>query len=144
MFGERKGAWLRNFFFKRMSILEVSGKIHKHLHSMMTSKFPFSTIFALGTSLTLLALSACGPDKEAIVREKVAERVSDFVLKKRTECREALLTEAEKTVDSLLLTEAQNDLNDSLARLRPGRPFQPAPVPPIDSLQVKPIFGGNR
>ncbi|MCC7465355.1 MAG: hypothetical protein IT261_03755 [Saprospiraceae bacterium] len=88
----------------------------------------------------ILGLSSCDRDKEAIVEEKVAERVDLFVRKKREECRDALMQQAEKTVDSLLLAEAQSALNDSLARLRPGRPFQPAPVPPIDSLNVQPIF----
>lgn len=91
-----------------------------------------------------LMLLGCGGDKESIVQEKVAERVTAFKEKKRAECRESLLLKAEKTVDSLLLTEAQQALNDSLSRLRPGRPFQPAPVPPIDSLSVKPIFEGIR
>jgi hypothetical protein len=90
-----------------------------------------------------LCLTSCDRDKEATVQEKVAERVNIFVRKKREECRDALMQQAEKTVDSLLLTEAQGALNDSLARLRPGRPFQPAPVPPIDSLQVRPIFPNN-
>lgn len=72
--------------------------------------------------------------------EKVQERVEAF-RKKRTEaCRESLLQEAERTVDSLLLTAAQQELNDSLTRLRPGRPFQPAAIPPIDSLGISPIF----
>jgi hypothetical protein len=87
-----------------------------------------------------LALSSCNRDKEAIVQEKVAERVEVFVRKKREDCREALMQQAERTVDSLLLAEAQSALSDSLARSRPGRPFQPAPVPPIDSLKVQPIF----
>jgi hypothetical protein len=93
-------------------------------------------------ALALLICFACGRDKEEIVREKVAERVDQFTKKKNEECREALLQLAEKTVDSLLLTEAQRALQDSLARTRPGRPFQPPPVPPIDSLRIQPIFNG--
>lgn len=85
---------------------------------------------------------SCNRDKESIVQEKVAERVSAFIEKELAECRESLLQTAEKTVDSLLLLEAQNALNDSLARLRPGRPFQPAAIPPIDSLTVQPILNG--
>ncbi len=92
-------------------------------------------LFTLG-----VGFSSCDRDVEVIVQEKVAERVDLFVRKKREECRDALMQQAEKTVDSLLLAEAQSALNDSLARLRPGRPFQPAPVPPIDSLNVQPIF----
>ncbi len=90
-----------------------------------------------------LVFFACNGDKEALVQAKVAERVTDFKKKKKMECLESLLQKAERTVDSLLLTEAQNALNDSLARLRPGRPFLPPLIPPIDSLTVKPIFNGG-
>jgi len=101
------------------------------------------TLRAIG-SFCLLLLTSCGSDQEAIVQQQVAERVMAFKVRKNAECREALLDTAERTVDSLLLTEAQNALNDSLARLRPGRPFQPAVIPPIDCLKVKPIFDGIR
>jgi len=87
-----------------------------------------------------LFCSACYGDTEAVVQEKVSERVTVFKAKKSIECRIAMLERAERIVDSLLLTEAQNSLNDSLARRRPGRPYQPPAIPPIDSLKVKPIF----
>jgi hypothetical protein len=66
--------------------------------------------------------------------------VSDFRRKKSAECRQSLLMKAEKKVDSLLLAEAQQALQDSLARLRPFKPNQPPPIPAIDSLTVKPLF----
>ncbi|MBC7777361.1 MAG: hypothetical protein H7246_18150 [Phycisphaerae bacterium] len=111
---------------------------------MVTAKYFFKLMLGALGCLGLLLLASCQGDADAIVQEKVAERVTAFKEKKRGECREALLNIAERTVDSLLLTEAQNALNDSLARLRPGRPFQPMPIPPIDCLKVKPIFDGNR
>ena len=83
---------------------------------------------------------ACQSDNEAIVSVKVAERVSLFEKNKRKECREKLLEKAEQIVHSLLLTDAQSSLYDSLSRNRPNRPYQPAPIPPIDSLRVQPIF----
>lgn len=90
--------------------------------------------------VALLFVSGCREDKAEIIRQKVAENVQDFRQKKMLECREILLREAEEIVDSLLLTEATNSLNDSLSRLRPFRPVQPPPIPPIDSLTVKPLF----
>lgn len=87
-----------------------------------------------------MILPGCARDQEAIVRQKVAERTSVFRAKKSAECREKLFMAAEKMVDSLLLAEAQQELRDSLSRMRPGRPMQPVPVPPIDSLTVKPLF----
>jgi len=83
---------------------------------------------------------ACGADKEKIVTEKIAERVSAFRTKKSAECREALLYEAEHIVDSLLLEEAKAGLTDSLSALRPFKPLKPAPVPAIDSLPIAPLF----
>jgi len=109
---------------------------------MMIKKHFLNLNIWLAICLGLLIWTACNQDTEAIVQEKVAERVDAFKTKKSAECMEALLQTAEHTVDSLLLTDAQNALNDSLARLRPGRPFQPAAIPPIDSLTVKPIFDG--
>ncbi|MDO8365916.1 MAG: hypothetical protein Q7T20_03900 [Saprospiraceae bacterium] len=108
----------------------------------MTTKYFFRTAFVPAACFCTLLLASCFGDKEAIVQEKVAERVIAFKEKKSAECLEALLQTAEQTVDSLLLMEAQNSLNDSLTRLRPGRPFQPQPIQPIDSLTVKPIFDG--
>ncbi len=109
----------------------------------MTKLLPLRkmTLKILGCFSAVL-LFACGGDKEALVQAKVAERVMDFKAKEIAECRENLLQIAERSVDSLLLLEAQNALNDSLSRLRPGRPYQPARVLPIDSLEVKPIFDG--
>ncbi len=106
----------------------------------MTAKNIFQIALGPLGCLCLLLQASCSGDNEVIVQEKVAERVMVFKAKKRAECLETLLQTAEHMVDSLLLTEAQNALNDSLARLRPGRPFQPAAILPIDSLTVKPIF----
>jgi hypothetical protein len=83
---------------------------------------------------------ACGSDKEMKVNEKVAERLTAFREKKNAECRSELLAEAEKIVDSILLAEAKMELSDSLDRMRPAKPPKPAPLPPIDSLPVQPIF----
>ena len=107
---------------------------------MMTTKYFFKQAYLAIGCLNLVLLAACFGDTEAIVQQKVSERVTVFKAKKSIECRAALLERAERVVDSLLLTEAQNSLNDSLARRRPWRPYQPPAIPPIDSFTVKPIF----
>lgn len=88
----------------------------------------------------LTAVWGCGPDRQTVIQEKVAEQVSAFRSKKMAECRTELLQKAEKTADSLLIQHEVDALNDSLARSRPGRPFRPAPIPPLDSTPIKPIF----
>lgn len=99
--------------------------------------FSFFTVFG---AVLLLCPVACGPDKEQIVAEKIAERVSDFRKKESMKCRAALLRDAESIVDSLLLEEARAALGDSLAALRPFKPPKPALIPAIDSLSIAPIF----
>lgn len=131
------------FFFDDLPTVQIPVKITNICPLIMTAKNFYRIIFLLLAGLHVLLLPSCGGDKEAIVQEKVAERVTAFKAKKSAECLESLLETAERKVDSLLLAEAQNALNDSLSRLRPWRPFQPAPIQPIDSLTVKPIFDGN-
>jgi hypothetical protein len=98
------------------------------------------SVTVLWITVILLGATACGPDKEQIVAEKIAERVKDFRKKEAAKCREEILRDAENTADSLLLEEAKAALGDSLAALRPFRPPQPAAIPAIDSLSVVPIF----
>lgn len=95
-------------------------------------------LFLLAGILTVFG--ACGPDKDQLVRAKAAERNVDFRRKKLAECEEGLLLKAEKIVDSLLLHEALDAVNDSLMRLRPYRPVQPPTLDPIDSAGIAPIF----
>ncbi len=101
---------------------------------------PHTFLFAVLLGAMFFVPMACGADKEKIVTEKIAERVSAFRTKKSAECRETLLYEAEHIVDSLLLEEAKAGLSDSLSSLRPFKPLQPAPVPAIDSFPIAPLF----
>lgn len=91
-------------------------------------------------AIVLLGLISCGPDKQMVINEKVSERVNSFRAKKLKECQASLLQEAEKIADSLLLEEAERELNDSLIRMRPFKPVQPPPLLPIDTLKVSPLF----
>ena len=97
----------------------------------------------IGGLLCGCLLLGCGRNKEEIVQAKVAERVLAFRLKHLTECRTALLRDAEKRVDSLLLLEATGTMSDSLTRLKPAKPSQPPALVPIDSLSVRPLFDPN-
>lgn len=90
--------------------------------------------------LAIFCFEFCKSDKNMTVREKVAERITSFREKKMRECNVSLFNEAEKIVDSILLSEAMMELNDSLIRLRPIKPSKPDPLQPLDSLLVAPIF----
>lgn len=87
-----------------------------------------------------LLSTGCKKDKSRTINARVEERVSAVRVKKIEECRNALYSEANKVVDSLMLAEAQAGLNDSLLNRRPGKPNKPAPIEPVDTLSVGPIF----
>jgi hypothetical protein len=108
----------------------------KHLIFIIANFFIYFFLFCI----TVFLSTSCGPKKDEIIRTQVAQRVQEFVHQKEAECRMSLYQDAEDIVDSLLLAEATGELSDSLARLRPTRPAQPAEVPPIDSLRIQPIF----
>lgn len=86
----------------------------------------------------------CGSDKERIVAEKVAERVAEFRKRETEKCRQTLLAEAERLVDSLLLAEAMTEVLDSLRNKVPPKPVKPPMLPPWDSSPVRPIFDTTR
>lgn len=94
---------------------------------------------AMGIAICVCA-GACGPDRSEVIQREVGLRVAEFRKKKAHDCQNALLNEAERLVDSLLLSEAKAALADSLLRGRPVKPLKPAPIPPVDSAMVKPIF----
>lgn len=95
---------------------------------------------AIYTLISLFLWSGCAPDQEAKIQEKVAEKVNDFIVKEEARCHTELLARAEKIVDSILLAEAQLQIRDSLLQGKPYAPAQPPAVPPLDTLEVKPIF----
>lgn len=94
---------------------------------------------AFPTALLLLVWS-CKKNNEELIVQKVSEAVAAAKSKKAVECRENVLAEAEKIVDSLLLLEAKSSLGDSLANLKPSKPPKPVPIPPVDTAEVRQIF----
>lgn len=115
----------------------ANARISEKMLSFLKKKIEKNWLIAIALAV---GFSACGPDREAVVSEKVAERINTFKTKRQGECTAALLRAAEKIVDSLLLEEAEAQLKDSLIRLIPNKPPRPAPLSPIDSLPVQPLF----
>lgn len=99
----------------------------------------FSKMFFNSFIISSLSTS-CNEAKTETIQAKIRERVEDYRQERQAQCRESLLQEAEKIVDSLLLAEATQEIQDSLNRNRPGRPVQPPDVPAIDSSPVLPLF----
>lgn len=102
--------------------------------------FKFITYCLVSFGLGILVLTGCDFDQTEVIQRKVQENVNNFRKKHYAECQAILLYDAEKIVDSLLLTEALAALRDSLQQDKPYKPVQPPEVPPIDSLEVQPIF----
>ncbi len=90
--------------------------------------------------LVFTPLAGCEGDTSRVVEEKVREQVGDFRRREEEKCRKALLEEAERIVDSVLLMEAMAEVADSLRNLQPARPVKPPALVPLDSAEVKPIF----
>jgi hypothetical protein len=142
--------------FRRQNYLNARRQLAENLSQALNPPNPAITLqhlpvnrrFAMMPKAQILFLlagiftvfGACGPDRDQLVRAKAAERDADFRRKKLAECEEGLLLKAEKIVDSLLLHEALDAVNDSLMRLRPYRPVQPPTLDPIDSAGIAPIF----
>jgi hypothetical protein len=93
----------------------------------------------LAMIIALVAFADCGTDKQKIIGEKVAERVESFRAKRMAECKESLLRDASRIADSLILEQAKAELTDSI-HVPPIKPPRPAPLLPIDTLEVAPIF----
>jgi hypothetical protein len=129
-------------FRKRFLDKPLNNNLFLRRHTSFFKMPKYITLFPF-LFFCLAIFSRCGAKKEEIIAEKVAERVDEFRKEKTMECRTQLLQNAEKIVDSLLLLEATNSVQDSLARLRPSRPVKPADIPAIDSQGIKPVFGGE-
>lgn len=89
-------------------------------------------------------LAGCAQGQDNLIRQLVEEKVRAFRERELAACRQRLLEDAERLADSLLLEEARADVLDSLNRTRPLRPPPPAPLDPIDSATVHPIFPSNQ
>jgi hypothetical protein len=92
---------------------------------------------------SIIGILGCGQDKASLIRQIADEKVQTFRQSETAICRQRLLEDAERTVDSILLEEARAEILDSLNRARPLRPAPPAPLDPIDSAEVRPIFNSG-
>lgn len=84
--------------------------------------------------------SATHVDIDAVIDEKVQERLDEFqrVIMKR--CRDRALEEAGDLADSIIIEQAQR-LRDTTSRpMRPFRPNQPELKTLEDSLELAPLF----
>jgi hypothetical protein len=90
--------------------------------------------------LVITFLLACNPDRTAEMQEEITRRVERERKVYGEACKTKIMLSAEALADSLLLTEAKLQVNDSLRNRLPYKPLPPAEVAPIDTAVVKPLF----
>lgn len=84
--------------------------------------------------------SATHVDIDAVIAEKVQERLTEFESIVNRRCRDRALEEAGLMADSIIIEEARRK-KDTLDRpMRPLRPDQPALLQLKDSLELAPLF----
>lgn len=90
-------------------------------------------------------LAACGEDnrREGIIAAKIKEKIEEFKIRKKTECRNSALNIAITRADSILLKNAdlwQIQGTDIPRPPRPSKPGEPKIKVKIDSTAVQPLF----
>ena len=95
-----------------------------------------------------LFLVSCKDDRneravEALIQEKLEERLTDYEEILMRKCREEILAQAGKIVDSILISEARL-AKDTLDRpAKPERPEKPDIKTVLDSTPIAPIIEKN-
>ena len=99
------------------------------------------------SALVLIAiLAACAPERdrsaevEALIHKNAEERLESFRRIKMERCRESILEEATRVVDSLLIVEARLEKDSSGRPVKPVRPPRPDIRQLQDSSPVKPLL----
>lgn len=93
--------------------------------------------------ILLVALTACVPDdvdSTALVLERARERVIDLTLNLERDCREDMLEEAIRRVDSLLIDRARRMRRIEGRPPRPNRPGAPPVKELSEPLPLRPLF----
>jgi len=99
----------------------------------------FSILLFLGLFFATCE-SATHIDKDAVIEEKVQERLDNYKRIIFKKCRNKILEEASVLADSIILERAKM-LKDSLQRPpKPTRPEKPALLELKDSLNLAPLF----
>lgn len=84
--------------------------------------------------------SATHVDIDAVIEEKVQERLDEFKRVVMQRCRDRAMAEAGDLADSIIIEQARR-LRDTTARpIKPLRPDQPELKTLEDSLELAPLF----
>ncbi|MEL6655382.1 MAG: hypothetical protein AAFP77_02905 [Bacteroidota bacterium] len=84
--------------------------------------------------------SATHVDIDAVIEEKVQERLDEFRRVINERCEAKALEEAGMLADSIIIAQARLKQDTSNRPPRPLRPDQPEPMTLEDSLELAPLF----
>lgn len=93
-----------------------------------------------------LAFFACSPEvdreaqMQALVEQTVAERVATYERVRLQRCREEVLEEANRRLDSILIEQATLQAGTGMKPPRPNRPGRPDIRQLEDTLPLKPLL----
>lgn len=80
-------------------------------------------------------------DPEVLKRKELNRRIAEFNLEQMRGCKEEALFDAETYVDSVLFSEVNFELLDSVNMIvKPSRPYRPDYIKDIDTSTIKPFF----
>ena len=91
-------------------------------------------------SFCLACESATHVDIDAVIEEKVTERLDEFQRVVNLRCRNRALEEAGLLADSIIVERARRRLDTLQRPIRPMRPDRPELLRLEDSLELAPLF----
>jgi len=93
--------------------------------------------------ISILIFAGCSdPEREAIILDELIEKgVTAYKFKKKSECHQEILVEADRLVDSIFLSKAFYTKQDTFKKpLKPTRPLDPILRDARDDRSVGPLF----
>lgn len=101
----------------------------------------FTYYLIIIATLTSCERVATEEEIELFVQTNVAKRLEYLANQKKKDCYMEVLKVAEKNIDSIILSQFEVDLLDSIQMVeKPFKPLRPQYIRDIDTSQIRPIF----
>lgn len=99
-------------------------------------------IFALASLFSCTEVRVGDP--KVLMQKELERRIAEFNLEQMRSCKEEALYDAETYVDSVLFSEANVELLDSVSMIvKPAKPYRPDYIKDIDTSAITPFFDRN-
>ncbi len=98
-------------------------------------------IFVGSLFLMISCIEVIVGDPETLKLEELNRRIDEFKLEQIRSCKEEALMDAESYVDSVLFSEVNVELLDSINMIvKPPQPYRPQYIKDIDTTKISPFF----